>query len=263
MSHTMNDPTLTIRFLGTGTSGGVPTLGCTCPVCTSADPRDNRLRSSALVTSGSQNLLIDCGPDFRQQWLGVRPFVAPDAILLTHEHFDHIAGLDDLRPNQAFGNVPIYAEQRVIDQLHHRLPYCFEKHYPGAPLFDVHAVEPFRPFTVGDVEIMPVRVMHGALPILGYVFCGRLGYVTDMKSMPAESYASLSHLQVLVMNALHVREHPSHQNIAEAIDNARRLAARDTYFIHMSHYAGLHAQIDAALPQGMHFAYDGLTVEVR
>ena len=257
------DATMTIRFLGTGTSGGVPTLGCTCPVCTSSDPRDSRLRSSALVTAGSVRLLIDCGPDFRRQWLGVRPFVAPDAILLTHEHFDHIAGLDDLRPNQAFGSVPVYAEQRVIDQLHSRLPYCFgQKHYPGSPLLDVHAVEPFRPFTVGGTEIMPVRVMHGTLPILGYVIGGRLGYVTDMKTMPAESCAYLSGLQVLVMNALHVREHPSHQNIAEAIANARMLAARHTYFIHMSHYAGLHAEIDAALPPHMHFAYDGMTAEV-
>ncbi len=257
------DTTMTIRFLGTGTSGGVPTLGCTCPVCTSSDPRDSRLRSSAVVTAAGTRLLIDCGPDFRQQWLAVRPFVAPDAILLTHEHFDHIAGLDDLRPNQAFGSVPIYAEQRVIDQLHSRLPYCFgQKHYPGSPLLDVRAVEPLRPFTVGGVDILPVRVMHGALPILGYVVGGRLGYVTDMKTMPAESGAALRGLRVLVMNALHVREHPSHQNIAEAVATARRLAARDTYFIHMSHYAGLHAEIEAALPPSMHFAYDGLTVEV-
>lgn len=252
-----------IRFLGTGTSSGVPTLGCTCPVCTSSDPRDHRWRTSALVTTDEgARILIDCGPDFREQWLGIKPFFVPDAILLTHEHFDHVGGIDDLRPNNIFGAVPTYMEERVLHQLRARLPYCFEKHYPGSPFLDTHVIEPQKAFHVKNTEVLPVRVMHGQLPIVGYVIDGRLGYVTDMRTMPPETYDSLGGLDLLVMNALHVKEHPSHQNIAQAIDNARRLGAKQTYFIHMSHYAGLHAEIDAKLPPTMHFAYDGLEVEV-
>lgn len=247
-----------LRILGSGTSMGVPTLACDCDVCRSTDPHDKRLRSSALLYTDDAVILIDCGPDFRQQMLQVEPFVVPDAILITHEHSDHVGGLDDLRPSNVFGDVNVYAEDYTARDLRVRLPYCFvEKKYPGVPGIMLHEVKPFRPFKVKNTEILPLRVMHGQLPILGFRI-GNLGYVTDMKTMPQESYDALAGLDMLIMNALHVYEHPTHQNIRQAVENALRIDAKETYFIHMSHYAGLHAVADSQLPPHIHYAYDGL-----
>lgn len=247
-----------LRILGSGTSMGVPTLACDCDVCRSTDPHDKRLRSSALLYTDGAVILIDCGPDFRQQMLQVEPFVVPDAILITHEHSDHVGGLDDLRPSNVFGDVNVYAEDYTARDLRVRLPYCFvEKKYPGVPGIMLHEVKPFRPFKVKNTEILPLRVMHGQLPILGFRI-GNLGYVTDMKTMPQESYDALAGLDMLIMNALHVYEHPTHQNIRQAVENALRIGAKETYFIHMSHYAGRHAVADSQLPPHIHYAYDGL-----
>ncbi len=247
-----------LRILGSGTSMGVPTLGCECDVCRSTDPRDKRLRCSALLYTDDAVILIDCGPDFRQQYLQVRPFVVPDAILITHEHSDHVGGLDDLRPSNVFGDVNVYAEDYTVRDLQTRLPYCFTKEkYPGVPGIMLHEVKPFEPFKVKNAEILPLRVMHGQLPILGFRI-GNLGYITDMKTMPQNSYAALQGLDLLIMNALHVYEHPTHQNIEQAVENALRIGAKETYFIHMSHYAGLHEVADSQLPPHIHYAYDGL-----
>ena len=188
-------------------------------------------------------------------------FVVPDAILITHEHSDHVGGLDDLRPSNVFGNVNVYTEDYTARDLRMRLPYCFtQMKYPGVPGISLHEVQPFLPFKVKNTEVLPIRVMHGDLPILGFRI-GNLGYVTDMKTMPQESYDALKGLDVLIMNALHVYEHPTHQSIQQAIENSLRIGAKETYFIHMSHHAGLHAVTEAHFPPHIHFAYDGLELE--
>lgn len=251
-----------LRILGSGTSTGVPEIGCKCPVCTSSDKRDNRLRTSALVYTDDARILIDCGPDFREQVLRASFFEPIDGVLVTHEHYDHVGGLDDLRPYCRFNEIPVYANAYTAGHLRARMPYCFvDKVYPGVPRIYLQEVEAGIPFFINRTEILPLEVMHGKLPILGYRIGGRLGYVTDMLTMPEASYACLQGLDVLVINALRVKPHPTHQCIEEAIEAASRIGAKETYFIHMSHHAGLHAEISLKLPSHMHFAYDGLVVE--
>ena len=251
-----------LRILGSGTSTGVPEIGCKCPVCTSSDKRDNRLRTSALVYTDDARILIDCGPDFREQVLRASFFEPIDGVLVTHEHYDHVGGLDDLRPYCRFNEIPVYANAYTAGHLRARMPYCFvDKVYPGVPRIYLQEVEAGIPFFINRTEILPLEVMHGKLPILGYRIGGRLGYVTDMLTMPETSYACLQGLDVLVINALRVKPHPTHQCIEEAIEAASRIGAKETYFIHMSHHAGLHAEISLKLPPHMHFAYDGLVVE--
>ena len=251
-----------LRILGSGTSTGVPEIGCKCPVCTSSDKRDNRLRTSALVYTDDARILIDCGPDFREQVLRTSFFEPIDGVLVTHEHYDHVGGLDDLRPYCRFNEIPVYANAYTAGHLRARMPYCFvDKVYPGVPRIYLQEVEAGIPFFINRTEILPLEVMHGKLPILGYRIGGRLGYVTDMLTMPEASYACLQGLDVLIINALRVKPHPTHQCIEEAIEAASRIGAKETYFIHMSHHAGLHAEISLKLPSHMHFAYDGLVVE--
>ena len=250
-----------VRILGSGTSTGVPQIGCTCPVCTSADPKDNRLRASAIVETEDARILIDCGPDFRAQVLHL-PFEKIDGVLITHEHYDHVGGLDDLRPFCRFGAVPIYAEEYVARALRLPMPYCFVDHrYPGVPDIPLQEIEVGHAFSIHHTEVVPLRVMHGRLPILGYRIGGRLGYVTDMLTMPDASYEQLQGLDVLVINALRPQPHPTHQSISEALAAAERIGAKETYFIHMSHHAGLHAEIDSQLPLHVHFAYDGMEID--
>ena len=208
-----------VRILGSGTSTGVPQIGCTCPVCTSADPKDNRLRASAIVETEDARILIDCGPDFRAQVLHL-PFEKIDGVLITHEHYDHVGGLDDLRPFCRFGAVPIYAEEYVARALRLRMPYCFVDHrYPGVPDIPLQEIEVGHAFSIHHTEVVPLRVMHGRLPILGYRI-GRLGYITDMLTMPEESYEQLEGIDVLIMNALRIAPHPTHQNLEEAFANS-------------------------------------------
>lgn len=248
-----------ITILGSGTSTGVPEIGCTCEVCTSADPRDHRLRASALVETGDARILVDCGPDFRTQVLPL-PFRKIDGVLVTHEHYDHVGGLDDLRPFCRFGEVPIYAEAYVAENLRHRMPYCFKEHkYPGVPNIPLREIAPNQTFFINQTPVTPLRVMHGRLPILGYRI-GNIGYITDMLTMPDESFEQLRRLDVVVINALRIEPHPTHQNLAEALEAARRIGAKETYFIHMSHHIGLQAEVEKQLPAGMHFAFDGLEI---
>ena len=189
-----------VRIIGSGTSTGVPQIGCTCPVCTSSDLKDNRLRASAIVETDDARILIDCGPDFRTQVLHL-PFERIDGVLITHEHYDHVGGLDDLRPFCRFGSVPIYAEDYVAQGLRLRMPYCFVDHrYPGVPDIPLQEISVGQSFSINHTEVLPLRVMHGRLPILGYRI-GQLGYITDMLTMPEESYEQLAGIDVLVMNA--------------------------------------------------------------
>lgn len=248
-----------IHILGSGTSTGVPQVGCTCPVCTSADPKDNRLRASAIVETEDARILIDCGPDFRAQVLPLS-FERIDGVLITHEHYDHVGGLDDLRPFCHFGAVPIYAEEYVARQLRSRMPYCFVDHrYPGVPDISLQVVAPRHPFLINRTEVLPLRVLHGRLPILGYRI-GQLGYITDMLTMPKESYEQLAGVDVLVMNALRVTRHSTHQILEDALENARRIQAKETYLIHMSHDMGLHEEVTKKLPGNVHLAFDGLKI---
>ena len=254
-----------LRILGSGTSTGVPEVGCTCPVCTASDPRHNRLRTSTLVfTDEGENILIDCGPDFREQMLRSHWFGPIHGVLVTHEHYDHVGGLDDLRPFCRFGEIPIYAEHYTADHLRARMPYCFVEHaYPGIPRIWLAEINAGTPFHIGRTEVLPFRVMHGRLPILGYRIGRRLAYITDMLTLPDESLGLLDGVEVLVVNALRQKPHPTHQNLEEAMRFAARVGAGRTFFTHMSHHIGLHADLDRLLPDPTwQFAYDGLEVNL-
>lgn len=253
-----------IRFLGTGTSTGVPQIGCKCPTCTSTDIHDKRMRASAIVTTDDgTNLLIDCGPDFYHQIIAAG---APrlDALLVTHTHYDHVGGVDDLRPYSARieGGFPAYCRADVDADLHSRIPYCFtQHHYPGVPTFAIHDVVEGKPFRVGNTEILPVAIDHYKLRILGYRI-GPLAYVTDCKSMPDETVEALRGVDTLVINALRRKEHLSHITLDEALDLIGRIAPRRAYLTHLSHDMGTHAETEALIPPGVHVAYDGLEVTI-
>ena len=266
---------LRVTLLGTGTSTGVPVVGCRCRVCTSSDPRDTRLRCAAYVevkteSGGSDDvvrLVIDTGPDFRQQALA-HGIEAVDAVLVTHHHFDHVVGLDDLRPF-FFGNprpIPVYASPETAAVLREMFAYIFrDGTYPGISRLDLHEVVT-APFTVesryggGSITVTPIPAMHGTLPVLGYRI-GRFAYLTDVSGIPKASMALLADLDVLVLDALRRDPHPTHLSFREATALAARIGARETHFIHMTHSV-LHAEDDATLPEGVHLGYDGLVVMV-
>ena len=254
----MTDRTLRITFLGTGTSQGVPVIGCDCPVCRSTDPRDRRLRTALLVEYGSACVAIDAGPDFRQQMLraGVGEL---HAVLLTHEHNDHIIGLDDVRPFnfRQKQNMPIYSLPRVLEEVRTRFAYVFDKDpYPGAPRLELIPVEPFRPFQIRELTIMPFPVGHGNMDILGFRF-GPFTYITDMKTLSPESRELVAGTEVLVVNALHHRPHYSHLNLEEALEFIAEVRPRKAYLTHVSHSMGRYADISPQLPEGVDLAWDG------
>ena len=250
-----------LTFLGTGTSTGNPEIGCRCEVCTSTDKRDWRLRSSVLVETDGRKILIDCGPDFRWQALA-NGLDRLDGVLLTHEHYDHVGGLDDLRPFcRHHTEVNIYAEKNVADAVRTRIPYVFQENpYPGVPRLQLHEITAGTSFRVADIEVLPVRVMHGRLPIVGYRI-GNMAYLTDLKRLPEEEYTKLQQLDLLVIDALRKTEHPSHACVDEALQVVERLQPAETYLIHMSHKIGLHAVVEKELPPHVHYSFDGLTVE--
>ncbi|MCR5744556.1 MAG: MBL fold metallo-hydrolase [Bacteroidales bacterium] len=253
-----------ITFLGTGTSQGIPMIGCNCEVCTSADARDKRLRCSALIRYEGKTFLIDAGPDFRQQML--REHIAHlDAILLTHHHKDHTGGLDDVRSFNYLEkrSFPIYCEAAVLESLKKEYYYVFaEKPYPGSPEMDVHLINSL-PFEIDGVRIVPIRAMHYKLPILGFRF-GDCAYVTDANYIPESEFEKLKGLKIFVLNTVKRGKHISHYALEEAIEICRRVGAEKSYLTHLSHMLPRHALLTeelSALPFSLQPAYDGLRVE--
>ena len=249
-----------LTFLGTGTSCGVPVIGCQCEVCQSTDPKDKRTRCSALVETDETRLLIDCGPDFRQQILP-QPFRRIDGILITHAHYDHMGGMDDIRPYCQFGEINVYADSSACQSMLEMLPYCFaENRYPGVPAIGLHEILPHEPIRIGDLEIVPFVVMHGKLPILGYRI-GKLAYITDMKTIDESEMQYLEGTELLVVNALRFdKPHHAHQLVDDAVRFAQRVGARQTYLIHSCHDIGLHEEVNRKLPAAIQLACDGQTV---
>lgn len=249
-----------LTFLGTGTSCGVPVIGCQCEVCQSADPHDQRTRCSVLVETDETRLLIDCGPDFRQQILPM-PFRKIDGILITHSHYDHVGGMDDIRPYCQFGEINVYADPVARKGMLEMLPYCFaENRYPGVPAIGLHEIHKHEPFRISNLDIMPIEVMHGKLPILGYRI-GKLAYITDMKTIEESEYPYLEGTELLVVNALRfTKPHHSHQLVDDALAFAHRVGAKQTLLIHVCHDIGLHESVNRLLPEGVQLAYDGQEV---
>ena len=250
-----------LTFLGTGTSCGVPTIGCQCYTCSSTDPHDKRLRCSALIETEQTRLLIDCGPDFRQQIMP-QPFRKIDGILITHAHYDHMGGMDDIRPYCQFGEINVYADPIARRGMLEMLPYCFAEHrYPGVPAIQLHEIHKHEVFSIGDLNIVPFQVMHHDLPILGYRI-GPLAYITDMKTIDEREIPYIEGCDTLVVNALRQKPHHSHQTLDEAVAFARRIRARQTWLIHSSHDIGRHAEVNASLPATIQMAYDGQVIEI-
>ena len=252
-----------ITFLGTGTSQGVPIIGCACDVCTSDDPHDKRLRCSALFRYEGKTFLIDAGPDFRQQML--REKIAHlDAILLTHHHKDHTGGLDDVRSFNYLEKrpFPIFCEAPVLESLKKEYYYVFaEKPYPGAPEMDIHLIDS-RPFRIDGILVTPIRAMHYKLPVLGFRF-GDCAYVTDANYIPESEFEKLRGLKVFVLNTVKRGKHISHYSLEEAIDICRRVGAEKSFLTHLSHMLPRHADLCrelSTLPFSLQPAYDGLTV---
>ncbi len=251
-----------LTFLGTGTSVGVPAIGCTCKVCRSQDQHDKRLRCSALIETEATRILIDTGPDFRQQMLS-QPFRKIDAVLMTHIHYDHAGGIDDLRPFCQFGEVNVYANEGTAHGLMQTVPYCFAEHrYPGAPSINLHAIPAHRPLQVNELTVVPFVVNHGKLPIFGFRI-GPLAYITDMKTIDDEELSYVQGAQTLVVNALRFApDHHAHQNVDDAIRFARKVGACQTWLVHSCHDIGLHEEVNRQLPPDIQLAYDGQVIEI-
>lgn len=253
---------MTITFLGTGTSQGVPVIACDCEVCTSSDPRDKRLRSSIMIEADSKVIVIDSGPDFRYQMLRAK-VKHLDAIVFTHEHKDHIAGLDDIR---AFNYrqetaIDVYATERVQNALKREFAYVFaEIKYPGIPEVNLKTID-LNPFSIGNLKFIPIEVMHYKLPVLGFRI-GDFTYVTDAKTISEHEKQKIKGTKVLVINALQIEKHISHFTFVEAIAFAKEIGAERTYFTHISHRLGRHEAILKLLPKNITLAYDGLVLEV-
>jgi len=251
-----------VTFLGTGTSQGVPVIACNCPICLSSDPRDKRLRSSVMVETAGKTFIIDSGPDFRQQMLQAR-VKDINAIIFTHEHKDHVAGLDDVRAYNFVlkKRIDVYAEKRVQEALEREFAYIFAEYkYPGIPEINMHLINE-NPFEIEGVKIMPVRVNHYELPVLGFRI-GNFAYLTDVKTIPENEKKKLHGLEVMIINALRKEEHISHLNLEEALVLIDNLGPKQSYLTHLSHRFGLHAEEEAKLPDNVRIGYDGLQIEI-
>jgi phosphoribosyl 1,2-cyclic phosphate phosphodiesterase len=253
---------LKITFLGTGTSSGVPMIACECPVCTSIDKKDKRLRSSILVESKHTRFVVDSTPDFRYQMLreNVKHL---DAVLFTHPHKDHIAGLDDVRAfNFIQGQaMQVYANQMTIDALIREFAYAFaDKKYPGVPHLELNTIT-LDPFLIGDIPVVPIEVWHMKMPVFGFRF-GDFTYITDANRIEADEKEKIKGSKVLVVNALRKEKHISHYNLDEAIELVHELKIPTAYFTHISHQLGKHEEIEKRLPEGIHLAYDRLVINV-
>nr|WP_315139743.1 MBL fold metallo-hydrolase [uncultured Flavobacterium sp.] len=252
---------MNIYFLGTGTSQGIPIIGSTHPVCKSTDYKDKRLRVSLWMSWEDHSYVIDCGPDFRQQMLA-SDCQKVDGILFTHEHSDHTAGLDDIRPfNFRQGEMPIYAHQRVIENLKKRFDYVFEteNRYPGAPSVKTIEVINNQPFVLGGKTVIPIDVMHGDLQVFGYRV-DDFAYLTDVKTVAPEEVEKLKNLDVLVLNALRITPHNTHFNLQEALDFIALVQPKKTYLTHISHLLGFHEDVQKELPENVFLAYDNLVI---
>ena len=251
-----------ITFLGTGTSQGIPMIANDDPVCLSNDSKDKRLRSSVMISWDDTCYVIDCGPDFRQQMLREN-IQAINGVLFTHEHSDHTAGIDDLRPyTYKMGEVPIYAQERVIESLKVRFSYIFEteNRYAGAPKLTENIIDSSS-FILSGVDVTPIVVMHGKLPITGYRF-GDVAYITDLKTMSDHEKKKLDGLDILIVNALRITAHPTHLNLEEALCFVNEIKPKRAYFTHISHKLGFHAEVQKKLPENVFLSYDGLEIKL-
>jgi phosphoribosyl 1,2-cyclic phosphate phosphodiesterase len=258
----VGNSSLKITFLGTGTSSGVPMIACECAVCTSTDKKDERLRSSILVESHNTRFVVDTTPDFRYQMLRENVKTL-DAVLFTHPHKDHIAGLDDVRAYNYIQQQPmqIYANQMTIDALMREFAYAFaDKRYPGVPNLELNTIA-LEPFLIGDIGIIPVEVWHMKMPVFGFRF-GDFTYITDANRIDEAEKEKIRGSKVLVVNALRKEKHISHYNLDEAIELVHELKVSTAYFTHISHQLGRHEEIEKRLPQGIHLGYDGLVINM-
>ena len=254
---------LKITFLGTGTSQGVPIIGSNHPVCLSKDPKDKRLRVSVLLSWDNYNYVIDCGPDFRQQMLA-NTVTKLDGILFTHEHADHTAGIDDIRPfffRQ--GEIPIYAHERVVASLKKRFDYIFadENRYPGAPSVAINTIRNNVPFSIGNTTVMPIEAYHNRLQVFGFRIKD-FTYLTDVKSVATKEIEKIKGSKVMVVNALREEAHHSHFNLEEALNFVALVKPEIAYFTHISHLLGFHEAVEKKLPENIHLAYDNLVVHL-
>ncbi|MFQ3341116.1 MAG: phosphoribosyl 1,2-cyclic phosphate phosphodiesterase [Flavobacteriaceae bacterium] len=252
---------LKIRFLGTGTSQGIPIIGSKHPVCLSSNPKDKRLRVSVLISWEDENLVIDCGPDFRQQMLKVNCETL-SGILFTHEHADHTAGIDDIRPyfyNQ--GAIPVFGSKRVIENLSRRFDYIFSNvnKYPGAPSIEATVVDPKYSFQFKNKTIHPIQLMHNTLSVLGYRI-DNFAYLTDIKTISDNEIEKLSEIDTLVLSALRIEPHPNHLNLEEALVLIEKINPKRCYLTHISHLMGFHDEVSKQLPSNVLLAYDTLTI---
>ena len=252
-----------VTILGSGTSQGVPVIGCQCPVCQSKDPRDKRLRTSILIETDVVTVAVDAGPDFRQQML--RENVTKlDAVLISHEHKDHIGGLDDLRPFIFRQERPmtLYVADTALPEIKREYAYAFDEHpYPGAPTYDIHRLDE-TPFDIGDLHIVPVKLKHYTLTCYAFRI-GNFAYVTDLSEISEEAIEKLMGVKYLIIEALQKKKHYSHLTLDEAIAIARRVGAEKTWFTHCSHSMGLAADINRELPDGMMLAFDGMKIKIQ